>query len=273
GVVPVLGAFAVWLTFVLGRRMGGDTAGVVAAGLLAASPAFLYQVVQPMSDVPAATLWTAGLVAVTHPRFTASSVLGLIGGVAAGAALLIRPNLAPIAGVVTLVVFCERPWHWRTIARSWAMFAIGLIPFAILVALLQNAMYGSPFKSGYGDLSLLFKLEHVWPNLQRYPVWLLETETPIVLLAPFTPWLMPDPLLRRRAWWLLAFVAAVFICYIPYDVFEAWWYLRFVLPAYPALLVLTATALSALLARTSAVWRAGGFAAVAVLAAFLVREA
>ena len=55
-------------------------------------------------------------------------------------------------------------------------FGIGLLPSVVTVALcVQNAMYGGPLKSGYGDLSFLFKIEHVWPNLQRYPLWLLET--------------------------------------------------------------------------------------------------
>jgi len=49
-IVPLLGALAVWSTFVLGRRIAGPAAGALAAILLAASPPFLYQIVQPMSD-------------------------------------------------------------------------------------------------------------------------------------------------------------------------------------------------------------------------------
>lgn len=271
-VVPALGAITVWLTFVLGRRMAGDGSGAIAALLMAASPPFLYQVVQPMSDVPAAALWTAALVAATHPRFTASLGRSVVGGVLTGAAILIRPNLAPLAGVVALVVLCERPLQWHRVIRTWIAFAAGAVPSVIVVALLQNAMYGSPFKSGYGSLALLFKLEHVWPNLQRYPVWLLQTETPIVLLAAFAPWLVTDPAARRRAVWLLTFVVAVFVCYIPYEVFDAWWYLRFVLPAYPAILVLTGIALTSVLARATAPLRWIGFAGVVLVAAFLVRE-
>ena len=56
-VVPLLGALAVWSTFVLGRRIAGPAAGALAAILLAASPPFLYQIVQPMSDVPASAMW------------------------------------------------------------------------------------------------------------------------------------------------------------------------------------------------------------------------
>jgi len=142
----------------------------------------------------------------------------------------------------------------------------------IIVALLQNAMYGGPLKSGYGDLSFLFRLEHVWPNLQRYPVWLIQTETPVVLLALAAPWLTHDSLTRRRVLWLLGFILAVFACYIPYEVFDAWWFLRFVLPAYPALLVLTSSALVWLFYRRGSWWRIVPYAAAGIVALVLVRE-
>ena len=60
-VVPLMGLLAVWCTWLLGRRLAGPVAGASSALLLACSPTFLYQLVQPMSDVPAAALWTAAL--------------------------------------------------------------------------------------------------------------------------------------------------------------------------------------------------------------------
>ena len=271
-IVPLCGAAAVWLTFVLGRRLGGDVAGALAALLMAASPAFLYQVVQPMSDVPATASWAAALVAVGDPRFTTSRMTALLAGFATGLALLVRPNLAPLAVAIALAVLVARPADWRNVARAWIVFGLGVLPFVIAVALLQNEMYGGPMKSGYGSLGFLFRLEHVWPNLQRYPIWLLETETPIVLLALAMPWFAPNPLTRRRAIWLMAFVASVFACYIPYEVFDAWWYLRFVLPAYPPLLALTASAIVRLLARGRWQWQTAGYAVVAVVVLLLVRR-
>ena len=271
-IVPLCGAAAVWLAFVLGRRVAGAGSGAIAAMLLAASPPFLYQIVQPMSDVPAAAAWAAALVAVTSPRFTTSMASAGAGGVFTGIALLVRPNLAPLTIAVALVVFTVRPLDLRTVMRTWVAFGLGVLPSVIIVALLQNAMYGGPLKSGYGDLSFLFRLEHVWPNLQRYPVWLIETETPIVLLALAAPWLTRDSLTRRRVLWLLVFILAVFACYIPYEVFDAWWFLRFVLPAYPALLVLTSSALVWLFDRRGSWWRIVPYAAAAIVAVVLARE-
>ena len=49
--------------------------------------------------------------------------------------------------------------------------------------------------------------------------------------------------------------------------------LRFLLPAYPPLLVLTAASVVGLLSRVPALWRAVGLAAVAMLSIWFVREA
>jgi hypothetical protein len=271
-IVPLCGAAAVWLTFVLGHRVAGPHAGAIAAILLAASPPLLYQVVQPMSDVPAAAAWAGALAAVTDPRFATSRAWAIAGGLFTAIAILVRPNLAPLAVAVAFAVFIARPLTVRAVMRTWIAFAVGALPSIVTVALLQNAMYGGPLKSGYGDLSFLFRLEHVWPNLQRYPVWLIQTETPIVLLALATPWLARDSVSHRRVLWLLAFALAVFACYIPYEVFDAWWFLRFVLPAYPALLVLTAAAVVWLVQGRRSSWRVAGYTACAIVMVMLVRE-
>ena len=88
--VPVFAALAVWLTFLLGRRLDDDLAGATAAVLLATSPIFLYQSVQPMSDVPAAALWLAALTATARGDRRGQ----ILGGVCASLAVLMRPNLA-----------------------------------------------------------------------------------------------------------------------------------------------------------------------------------
>jgi hypothetical protein len=48
-------------------------------------------------------------------------------------------------------------------------------------------------------------------------------------------------------------------CYLPYVVFDAWWYLRFVLPAVAVVLTLTAVAGVRLIDRMPAAWRAPAF--------------
>jgi hypothetical protein len=243
-VVPIFGALAVWWAFLIGRRVAGAQTGVMAAALLASSPAFLYQIVQPMSDVPAAAMWTLALVVALAPSGVAQAALS---GAASGAAVVVRPNLAPLVLVTAAAIWSGDRTAPRF--RRLVAFGLGALPFALVIMALQNAMYGGPFKSGYGSLGSLFSIDHLGPNLARYPVWLLETQTPIVLLALVAPWMLPSSDQKQRAWWLLAFAALTFACYLPYSVFDAWWFLRFVLPAFPALLVLASAAVVHLLTR------------------------
>ena len=99
-VVPVLGALSVWLTFVVGRRVDRPLTGAAAALLLACSPTFLYQVVQPMSDVPA-TAWWLLAIACSIEREDGSNRPG-IAGLATSMAVLTRPNLLPLAAILLL---------------------------------------------------------------------------------------------------------------------------------------------------------------------------
>ena len=87
-VVPLLGALAVWMTARLGARVHSHLAGAVSAVLLATSPAFLYQVVQPVSDVPAAAWWTMALAFAVLE----SAGAALVAGLAASMAILTRPK-------------------------------------------------------------------------------------------------------------------------------------------------------------------------------------
>ncbi len=97
-ITPLSGAVLVWVTFLIGRRLGSDALGVSAAWLTATSPAVLAMLVSPMSDVPAAALWAAALYA-TLGKTTRSAWAA---GAFASAAILVRPNLAPLAAVLVL---------------------------------------------------------------------------------------------------------------------------------------------------------------------------
>ena len=57
-VVPLSGGLLVLATFGIGRKVGGSELVFVAAWLLATSPAFLFMLLAPMSDLPAAAAWT-----------------------------------------------------------------------------------------------------------------------------------------------------------------------------------------------------------------------
>src|SRR5207249_11628409 len=52
-VVPLLAGLTVWLTYMLARRTAEPRTALIAAVLIAFSPIFLLQSLEPMSDVPA----------------------------------------------------------------------------------------------------------------------------------------------------------------------------------------------------------------------------
>ena len=243
-VVPFTAALAVWLTFLLGRRLDDDLAGAAAAVLLATSPIFLYQAVQPMSDVPAAALWLAALTATARLPAEASAKVGgdrrgqILGGVCASLAVLMRPNVALI--VIPLVFLNEGLGSVVSAFRRNVPFVLAAAPGIALMAWLNAARYGSPLASGYGGTDVLFSFAHVGPNFARYPRWLFETETPFIAAALFAPWWA----WRRRAVAPLTFVALAAVVltlatYLAYTVFDDWWYIRFLLPALPVLLALS----------------------------------
>jgi 4-amino-4-deoxy-L-arabinose transferase-like glycosyltransferase len=248
-VVPLMAAVAIVGVYVMGSRLGGPWSGAAAAILLAASPSFLFQLTSsPMSDIPATAWWALAFgLLLSEGRWAA-----LASGAAAGAAILTRSNLAPlvvIPGALLLVAILREGVERRDASWRLGLFAAGAIPAFIIVALLSNFWYGSPFTSGYGSPREIYDWQHVVPNLARYPRWLLESQTPLVLTALLAPAVLSR---RREAIMLLVFGCGVLACYLPYVPFDVWWYLRFLLPAYPALLALTAASVLRLGARLPA---------------------
>ena len=229
-VAPLSGALLVWMTFAIGRRLSSDALGLAAAWLVATSPAMLAMLVSPMSDVPASALWAAAI----YFTLGTSRQSALIAGLAASAAILIRPNLAPLAAILVLWRF------WTQSFRAVIPLIVGALPGCLFIAWLNNKLYGSPLASGYGSLSVLFSLSYVATNVERYGRWLVQSQTPlavigiVALLWPLKSiWLTPE---RQHAARLLgAIVVVVWALYVIYIPFDAWWFLRFLLPAWPAM--------------------------------------
>ena len=229
-IVIASAAIAAWAT----GMIAGGIPGIIASLLLALSPVFLYQSFQPMSDVPVTAAWMLSflLLARGKPDWLA--------GVACAVAVLIRPNLAPLA-IIPL---------W--IAHRKIDFALPVAVAGIFLGFLQMAWYGSPFQSGYGAASELFALANIGPNAARYSNWLLTT-APALLLAPFG-FLRVRADRRSRA--LAVFAMVVIAAYLIYGVFDHWSYLRFLLPAMAVFAVFAAIALDEGIRRSPMAWRA-----------------
>ena len=263
--VPLFGALLIGATYVVGARFGARI-GVASALVTAASPAMLFQLVQPMSDVPAAALWMSAVAAVTGTRRYGAAV----GGLAAGGAVLIRPNLVPLAVPLALFLLWRPERTWSERLRAGVTFAACLAPGIAAVALIQQVFFGSPLASGYGSLAMYFSIDSIAPNAARYTAWLSQTQTPVWLLAALAPFVLPGPLTRLLAALCLVNIAG----YLPYVVFDDWSYLRFLLPTIPLLVILAIAVVDAVCRRTAS-WTARPIVAVLVvaLAVIEVREA
>jgi hypothetical protein len=252
-VVPLLAGLAVWLTYLLGARVAGRAAGATAALLLASSPIFIFQSFQPMSDVPATTWWLLSwALAVTPATWAAAAA-----GAAASAAVLTRPNLVPLAVVVALVAASSPP-RWRRAA----FFAAAFVPGCVAIGVLNVSLYGSPLRSGYGPLDSLFAWNNVIANARNYSSWLLDLQSPAILLA------LAAPLVTRVKWSaaMFAFSAFLVVSYLFYGVFDNWTFLRFLLPAIPLLLIFVAAVSVAAIERLPIAFRGSALFLVCVLA-------
>jgi hypothetical protein len=247
---PIAAALLVWFTFLLGRRLGGEMAGAVAAILIAASPIVLFQAVQPMNDIMTAALWVGAFAAAASPSARGSMWAGLLTGLA----ILVRPNLAPLALAVGAIV-------------PTPSFAFGAVPGVVMLLALNHALYGSPLGSGYGNAGSLFSAANVRANASQYGRTIFSTESVFPFVGLIAPFVVPAEK-RKLAWALVIAAALVSGIYAFYQPFPEWWYVRFLIPALAFMLAL-ASAVAAHAARSV---RIGGVIAIGtvVLVAFML---
>jgi hypothetical protein len=236
--MPIAAGLLVLFTFAAARQLAGDSAGVLAAVVLATTPAVLFQAVQLMNDITTAMLWVGVGAAAGRDRHSRWWVMGAMTGVA----LLVRPNLAPVAMMVGLWVLLQ-----SRSAAAVLRFGLAAAPGVVIMAMLNWLLYGSPFRLGYGSAEDLFSPTHVSANVANYSRAALETLTPFPVLAAGAPMLVARDK-RPLVWLWLGMAAATILLYLLYRPFPEWWYLRFLLPAIAAVIVLASAALVALTA-------------------------
>jgi len=241
-VAPLLGAVCVIATYLLATRTHSRRAGIVAAALMSTSPVWLFQIVQPMSDVPATALWALALLAAVSGR-------AVYAGVASSVALTMRPNLFPLAAAVAWIIASWPDHTWTPLSprrlRVVATYAIAASTGLLVLAFVQWRLYGSPLASGHGTVAELFDIANIAPNVRDYAIRIARGETAaLIALAGATVILVATHrqsgaslTLAEPLRLFVATAVTVFACYLPYGVFPDWSYLRFLLPAFPAAFV------------------------------------
>lgn len=249
-VVPLFAGVLVFSTYGIGTRLASPAAGLIGAWLVATSPAILLMMMATMSDVPVAGAWAAAcyfLLGTTRRSAVAA-------GLCATVAIMIRPNLVPLAAVLGLRYLCL----WFDVRRrrdailDAVLFSLAALPGIVIVAVVNNALYGSPLISGYGTLHGDFSPSHIGPNVEHYFRWLRESQTVIAyvgLAALLVPARRLWPASAGRAPIVVAalFVSVVWTMFFIYNVYDAWWYLRFLLSSWPFIMIGTGAVCAALI--------------------------
>ncbi|HKB80397.1 MAG TPA: hypothetical protein VKH35_11845 [Thermoanaerobaculia bacterium] len=220
---PLSAGVTLLLMFLFALQLGlEEWLAVAAAAILAVSPVFIMFALQPVTDVVATSWVLAAMVAALASERRAGWAVAA--GVAFAVSVCVRPADVLLA-IPLLFALKLRP-------RAIAIAAVSALPIGIALALWQNALYGSPFRTGYGDAAPLLSWRNLPTHVPHYAFWLA------VLLTPF---IFPGGLFiaaDRRAprTMLLSWFAVFFVFYCFYGPYETWWYTRFLLPAFPPLI-------------------------------------
>ncbi len=228
-VSPSAALLSLILIYLVGLELGLSRGFAIAgAMILAANPTFLFMALSPMSDV-AATLWS--LVAIwASLRSSKRDGWAALAGAAFGMAFLVRP--------VSLLLLIPLLFSLRLKPKTILCFVLGGLPLAAIFFAYNFTAYGHPLRTGYALIGLHTALTTAGFGVRfsHYAYWLAMTLSPLVLLG----WL--GVAANWRVHWrvralLIAWFGAFLIFYACYDVYEAWWYTRFLLPAYPAIIL------------------------------------
>jgi hypothetical protein len=204
--------------------------------------------------VPVTAFWIGALVS------AASIDRGgrpLLTAVLTAIAVLIRPNLAPLAIVpLALSVFAARVSTRSALLPAASRAAIGILPVVIAIPVLNAVLYGSPFESGYGAVSGLYSFDRIGRNAALHGRWLWESQGWYVLPAVIGLVVHLRRGLSSAMTWCALFAVLVWCAYLPYYSYREWWYLRFLLPALPIVFVFAVEGAAAIAARFGPVVRA-----------------
>jgi 4-amino-4-deoxy-L-arabinose transferase-like glycosyltransferase len=228
-IVPLSAAISVLLIVLLALDMGLSRGAAGGAGfILAVHPAFLFMALQPMSDIPA-TLW-ALLAIFSARRALEKPMWAYTAGVGFGMAFLVRPAnvllLIPLGFLLGIDV------------RRYLRFFLGGLPLLVFFLAYNRVTYGGWLMTGYsvGGLHEAFAWSNFYVRLKHYSHWLSATLSGLLLagwlVAPF------DRKIGVRDRWVLgSWFLAFFLFYDFFGPYDAWWYMRYLLPAFPPLIL------------------------------------
>jgi 4-amino-4-deoxy-L-arabinose transferase-like glycosyltransferase len=140
---------AIALTYAIGVRLGGRLCGSLAALFLITNYGFWQYSEKIMSEVPSVFLATAVLALLLASRdSTRPSLMRLTAGAVLGFAITVRyDNVLFLPPSLVLLLWSATG---RERMRRAGLFAIGLAPCIVVMALYQQVTFGRPWRTSYG---------------------------------------------------------------------------------------------------------------------------
>jgi hypothetical protein len=227
---------------------------MIGAAAIVVNPMHMFIAIQPLSDAVAMTWCVVAAYFALRARRAEGYGWSIACGLACTVAVLVRPTNILVLPAIALLL-----WRWRPLL----VVALAGIPGAIALLSYQKYLYGNALTSGYGSIFEIFEAANFGPTMKHYAEWLPRLLCPAFLLLAVVSvirWREHGRVLLALWYW-----AGVVILFYAYYVVtkEAWWCLRFILPAYPAIVLAGLLGLEPLL-RKSRVAHAVGVGALAL---------
>jgi Dolichyl-phosphate-mannose-protein mannosyltransferase len=226
-VSPILALLSLILVYALAREFGLSSLSALSASLiLALCPAFMTYGMQPMSDV-IATFWIL-LTLLLCLRSKKNARIATAAGAAFGIAVLVRPTNILLLAALLFALPLK--------AKQLLLFVAGGLPCAVLFLIYNSIAYGHATQTGYGAVGGMLAWSTFPKQFAFYSYQLLWQLSPLIPLAWLALTVRRRVALRQR---LILFVwpAAFLLFYSFNGPFDAWWYVRYLLPAVPGIIL------------------------------------
>jgi hypothetical protein len=223
-VTQLVGACSIILIYLAAREFARRWIALAVASAWAFCPIVMFGSTDVMSDL-VATVPLIGSYLLYRRSWLRTSALVL------GLSFWVRPTNALYAVVFAGVLLRDRQFYRYV---RWT------IPTVAVYAVYNHFLYGALWRTGYGSIFHDLSPEVFQPHLGFY-LW--QT---LLHIGPLTPFVFIGLLRGRRS--EIAFLATWFASYLLFYCFwlsggDVWWWIRFLLPAYPALFLLAANGL------------------------------
>jgi Bacterial membrane protein YfhO/Dolichyl-phosphate-mannose-protein mannosyltransferase len=227
-VTPIVGLLSLLLIYLVGLELGLPRGfSIAGAIMLAASPTFIHYSTQPMSDV-AEMFWALAAI-LGALRSRKRDGWALLAGAAFGMAVLARPS--------SMLLLIPILFSLRLTLKSILFFILGGLPLAAIFFIYNIVTNNHPLPTGYwATRNYFMKTTGFIDRFNSYRYWINVTMSPLPLLG----WLVVAA--DRKVEWrnramLVSWFGAFFLFYCCYDIYGTWWWTRFLLPAFPAMIL------------------------------------